>query len=744
MAETEQRPVVAEPRAMGPRPAVPVRGAVGGMTPKEILAILRRHWFMIIFMTVFGFGVGAASWFVILTFWPDYTAQAFIRVLPPIEKDPTLVQGIQVSQDIQYGYRLSISMLLKSQSMLQDLIDRDKVQQTKYFKSFGNITADRIRKAVKDLKKYLQASAQRDGDSIMLSMTCHDKEESALIVNEMGYLFVSNQGGAKRKDVADKLAQLEIQQVRVQRDLDQAEKSMDDIRRRYGFADLKEHNFQPITDSKLNDLELQQDKLVMDISELRTSIERLAIQAEGPVQVQVERQVETDPVMTLLAEQLSIQESQLASALARFGEDHRIVRQTQEYISSIQEERLRRKAAIAEQTRQSNLKNAQDQLITMQGRLEELERRREEAAKRKEELDLARAQFEIRLAIRDERKMLLDSIKEQIEKQKIIYDDPETPKVQFVSPAPEPLEVSFPRWEAFFPGGAIMGLLLGVGIAFLIEVLNDLVRTPKDVTTHLHIQLLGMIPDADVDEQLEDIELALVVRQAPNSITSESYRRMRTNLKLSALGETKTMLISSGGARDGKTSVAVNLATTFVTDGSKVLLIDANFRRPRLQAIFAAEQAGAPRPAVDAGLSNLLAGQCDLQNAIRPSGMEHLDIIESGAMPANPAEMLGGEAMERLIKQQRVNYDYVIIDGPPVLLTSEAKILARCVDGTILVFNAQATRRGTAARTISELKQVNAVLLGCVLLGVKTLKGGYFRELFKSYQEYQALEPAKA
>jgi Mrp family chromosome partitioning ATPase len=93
--------------------------------------------------------------------------------------------------------------------------------------------------------------------------------------------------------------------------------------------------------------------------------------------------------------------------------------------------------------------------------------------------------------------------------------------------------------------------------------------------------------------------------------------------------------------------------------------------------------------------------------------------------------------MDNLIKQQREKYDYVILDGPPVLLASEAKILARRVDATILVFNAATTKRGTAMRTISELRQVDAEILGCVLLGVKILKGGYFRELFKSYQEYQ-------
>jgi capsular exopolysaccharide synthesis family protein len=742
MADAGQKPIVAEPRMMIPRPAMAARGAVQGITPREILAILRRHWLMIFLLTILGLGCGGVSWFLFSIYGPKYTAQTFIKVLPPVEKDPTIIQAITVGQDIQYGYRQSMAMQLTSQSMFQQLIDKDKIQQTKWFKGFGDIKDVRIRKAVSNLKKNFDASPQRDGDSIIVSMTCGDKEESAIIVNEMASLFVGSQGGTKRKEVAEKLSRLDEEQARVQKDLDSADRSLDDVRRRYGFTDLEEHSFQPVIEQKLNDLENQANKLVLDISQTRASIETLAAQAQGPVQVQVERQTETDPVMLQLSQQLALQESTLAGALARFGEDHRVIRQIKEYIDSIQQERLRRQAIIAEQVRQSNLKNAQDQLATLEGQLEQLEKLLETTAKQKEELDLARVQFAQRVKIRDERREVLNTIKTQTEKLKIVHDDPETPTVQLMGLAPDPLEASFPKLLVFVPGGTFLGLLLGIGLAFLIELLNDFVRTPKDVATHLHIPLLGIIPDTEEDEQVEGIEPALVVRQAPNSILSESYRRTRTNLKLSEPGgKAKAILITSGGAKDGKTTVAVNLATTLVAEGKKILLVDTNLRRPSLNAIFAGEQATTQ---TNAGLSNLLAGQCDLQQAIRPSGMEGLAIIESGPMPTNPAETLGSEAMQRLIGRLRDSYDYVIIDGPPVLLASEAKLLAKYVDGTILVFNTVRTRRGTGVRTISELKQVNATILGCVLLGVKTLKGGYFREMFRSYQEYQAFEPAKA
>ena len=168
-----------------------------------------------------------------------------------------------------------------------------------------------------------------------------------------------------------------------------------------------------------------------------------------------------------------------------------------------------------------------------------------------------------------------------------MLEDPETPKVQFVGLAPPPLEVSSPLWYVYFPGGTMFGLMCGVGLAFLVELLNDLLRTPRDVGRYLRIPLLGVIPDAAEDGQVRDIDLCHVVRQAPYSITSESYRRFRTNLKLSSsMQSSKVLLVSSGMAGDGKTSVVVNLATTFVAEDKKVLLIDANFWRPSLHKIL--------------------------------------------------------------------------------------------------------------------------------------------------------------
>jgi len=730
--------------------------AAAALTPKEVLSMLRRHILLIVSLTILGLIAGGAAWYLLRKYLPRYAAQTYIEVLPPVEKDPMTIGAALVAQNIQYGHRVSMANRIKRQSTLLELIDKPEVRETRWFQRFarfderGDIinTAQCIGKAFKDLKKNFGAYAHREAEFVVLSMACGDAKEAARIVNQMVTLFLASRKSAETGGVGAKLTEFLKRQEAVQRELRTAEEGLADIRGDTGITDLDRplgRYYRHTIEIKLDDLELEQNDLILMIKQLQAQMENLEELATGPISVQIERQIELDPVMVLLAQQLALTKAQLVGRLAKFGENHRVVRQTQGLIKEIKGEREIRKAEIAEQTRQANLKDAQDLLTVLRSRFEELEKLREEAETQKRGLDLARVRFERGVAIRDERKEMLDELKAQIESYRIIQEDPETSKVQFAGYAPEPLEmVSTRQWWFFFPTGTMFGLIFGIGLAILIEILNDLVRTPRDVGRYLHIPLLGVVPDEAEDERVRGIDLCHVVRQAPYSIISESYRRLRTNLKLSASAESlKALLISSGMAEDGKTSVAVNLAAALVAENKKVLLIDANFRRPSLQTIFPRTgPAGEGGERFEFGLSTLLTGLCSYQDVKRSNVIEGLDIIESGQLPSNPAELLSSAQMEQLIKERRKSHDYVIIDGPPVLLVSDAKVLARLVDGTMLVFNAGATRRGAAQRTIRELREVNATIVGCVLFAVTAMKGGYFREQFKSYQKYQKLQLA--
>jgi len=735
-------------------PFVPRPGsAATALTAREVWLIIRRHIWLIIIMTILGFIAGGTAWYLLLRYLPKYTAEGYIEVLPPVETDPMIIGSPLVQKEIQYGYRASIAALISQQSNLQDLLMRDRVQQTKWFKQFaeydenGNIiNLNRcIRKAFEDLKDHFKAYPHRDESFVIISMTCGDGRESALIVNEMMNLFIAKQGQTKRGEIAQRLANYEQQRDQIQQDLQDAERALEDVRRATGLTDLDDTQgryFQHTITLKLNNLELEQDRLLLQIRQLQAAIGEFRELSQGPIPIQIENQVKNDYVVLLLSQQLALQESLLAGRLSRFGENHRTVQQTKRFIEEIKQRIEARKRLVAELTRQGQLGDAQTQLVVLEERLKELQQMLRDTEAKQKELDAARVQYAQRLRIRDERQQRLDEIKEQIEKLKMMHRSPETPKVRSIGPAPEPLMVSSPRWEFYFPGGTVLGTLLGFALAFMIEMLNDLVRTPRDVSRFLHISLLGVVPDASEDAQLEDVDLYHVLREAPYSIVSESYRRLRTNLRLSS-DDSRVLLVTSGMPREGKTAVAVNLATALVAQGRKVLLIDANFRRPHLDQVFAGRiTKGQESKRPEFGLSSLLAGQCSYEQARQINVAEGLGLIESGPIPPNPVELLGSYRLEQLIAECRKTYDYIIIDTAPVLLVSDPKILARVVDGSILVFNAETTRRGAALRTIRELEDVDATIIGCVLFAAKAIKGGYFKEQFKTYQRYQELQAA--
>jgi len=303
-----QIPVGRIPGPLGPRPIA--RPAAPAMTPKEIFGILRRHILMIVSMTTLGLIIGGIGWFLLLRYYPRYTARTFIRVLPPVEKDPATIGGALVNKDIQYGHRVSIVNLIRRQSTLQELIDRDKIKETEWFKRLGKSRTVRIGEAYKYLMKRFGVSAQRDADFVSLSMTCSNKQEATDIVNEMVDMFLVSQGSAKQKEVADKLATLKAQRVTVQRELRLTEETLDGIRKNSGFTDLGEQTYPHPVTARLIRLELEQDNCILEIAQQRANIKNLEKHAEAENQSQMDFNNVRDYLIVLESKLEKLQELQ--------------------------------------------------------------------------------------------------------------------------------------------------------------------------------------------------------------------------------------------------------------------------------------------------------------------------------------------------------------------------------------------------------------------------------------------------
>jgi capsular exopolysaccharide synthesis family protein len=707
------------------------------MTPKEIMAVLRRHVLLLILLTVLGTATGTGLCIVLRMFWPRYTTVGAIEILEPTRDDPIVITEGRVNPDTYDQFRNSKLQMMKRPGMLEELLRRDEVRQTGWFAGFVDGGNTNIAKAVKNLERNLRVTAPREVQLLTVSMTTGSRKESALIVNQMLDLFVNQQRAAATKDISTQLSDRKKLQATVKSELQITTDVMNQIRAGSPYGNLSETSFRDWLTDTLGSQETQLSRIENETTRLNSLVGILDNRARGAFDDVVTEQIEQDPVARAMRSSIAALEPTLAELTARFGENHRRVIEVRDALKQRQQDYDRRKAEIADIFRKANAQNANDQLIAVKAELETQKAKLETLRENHRDMSRTRARYLEATIERDEKQVLLESINTHIKKLQAIYDDPDISKVKKAWDAPEPLEISAPRLVFYVPGGFILGLLAGLLIAFAIEKLNDLVRTPSDVMKYLRVPLLGMICHTDEDDDLKGVRPEHVVRQAPYSIMSECYRQFRANLKLSGGNQDrKVILITSTAAADGKTSVAANLASTLVADNKKVLLVDANFRRPMVASLFPRIDEGLDSPS-EFGLSNYLAGQCTIdEGLVRRTSVEDLDVIDSGPLPGNPAEALASNAMNSLVKKLTESYDCIIIDGPP-LLVSDAKTLAAQTDGTILVLNADATRRGAAQRALRELRDIDANVLGSVLMGVKALKGGYFHEIYRSYQEYQ-------
>ncbi|AQT69701.1 Tyrosine-protein kinase YwqD [Anaerohalosphaera lusitana] len=715
---------------MPPRGPMPAPGMDNSMTAKEVTAILRRHIWLIIAFTIAGVIIGGASWYLLLRYAPKYTSRSAIKVEPPADVDPTSLTSPIPNKDIYYQFRSEKAAYMKQQNMLRDLLKRDDVRQTGWYKSFDSPN-DRLEALEDDLR----ASPERDGTWVRLSMTAGNKADAKSILNEAISLFLQKQRDAASEDTTRRRGEMKDQRDEIKEEIQNLDDQLAAQRRGTSY-NLAETNFRTFLDDKLEEIQTRRDELETRRSELESQIEILKRRAEGEYDQVVRERIEQDPTAATMRNRIAVLETQLAGLEARFGDDHRRVKEARDALKRARDDLAQRQAEIGNIVRYADLQNAQDRLTTMAVELETTERQVDDAVAEYKELADRRANYDRVLTDREEAQRRLEEINTVIQKLDAKLNDPKLSKVSQAFEATEPNEVSSPQLPIYVGGGFMLGLLAGVGLAFAIEMLNDLLRSPSDVAKHLRVPLLGMVSHADEEDGMEGVNLHHAVRQAPFSMMSENYRQLKTNLRLSESGGShKTLMVTSCNVGCGKTSVATNLAYTLVAEGERVLLIDTNFRRPSIAKEFPQVAEGDGTHA-DKGLSNYLMGQAQWNDVIRASGVEFLDIVDSGPLPNNPSELLGGDKMRELLDQAKQSYDYVLIDGP-ALLVSDAKVLAWQADGTVVVFNATSTRKGEAQRALRELRNINADVAGTVLLGVKAMKGGYFHEIQRAYHQYQ-------
>lgn len=224
---------------------------------------------------------------------------------------------------------------------------------------------------------------------------------------------------------------------------------------------------------------------------------------------------------------------------------------------------------------------------------------------------------------------------------------------------------------------------------------------------------------AQKNDKMLTLKRRLLAHNSPKDPVAEQYRTIRTNIQFSNVDQDiKTIVVTSSGAEEGKSTTTSNLATVYAQQGLNVLLIDADLRKPTGHYTFRLEN--------HIGLTNVLTRQSTLAQAVQESEIPHLSVLTSGPIPPNPSELLASAQMAELLKEMKKQFDMIIFDTPPILAVADAQILANQVDGTILVVSSGKTEKDAALKSKELLSNAKGKLLGVVLNNRKVEDGNYY------------------
>ncbi|MCS6873626.1 MAG: polysaccharide biosynthesis tyrosine autokinase [Pyrinomonadaceae bacterium] len=441
--------------------------------------------------------------------------------------------------------------------------------------------------------------------------------------------------------------------------------------------------------------------------------------------------------------QIKDAESERAALLARYTPEYPRVKQLEARIKQLEENKEKIRAEVSKKIEQEGKQLEQKaQKEVLAGLLAQLNSARKREAQARDsylkEVERANQQGQAAMSLTDLTQKIETSrslLNTYIQRQKEL-------ELAISSSRPDNISISTRASVPEVPSGPprnrniviafLISIVMGVGLAFLLDYLDDSIRNVDDVTRHLGLPTLAMIPDANAEKKKvssqasitenEQTSIALITMKEQRSAIAEAFRHLRTSILFSSAGKPpQTILITSSQPSEGKTTTAINTAIALAQSGAEVVLVDCDLRRPRLHHHFSLSNS--------AGLTNYLSGDKNLDEILKSvPGLPSLKVVTSGPIPPNPAELLGSSEMKALLNFLKTNYKHVILDSPPAISFADAAILSTLVDGVIVVAMAGKSSLHLMKRFKQRLMSIGARIYGIVLNGVRpsSLEYGYY------------------
>ncbi len=454
--------------------------------------------------------------------------------------------------------------------------------------------------------------------------------------------------------------------------------------------------------------------------------------------------VQQNSVIQDLTKQQNLLRDQYAAALSKYGPNYPTVRRIRAQLTSV--------AKSLDQAKQEVAREIVTQYHTAQQREDLLTKALDQQEQSANDQAQKMVQYNILKREAETNKQLYVSLLEKL-KEAGLSAGMRSSNLRIVDPAMVPPAPARPQKARDISLAFIVGLVGGIGLAFFREYLDNTVKTPDDIEMLTHLPSLAIVPSlnggnghfrsarmlksgAAKNGREGGHGVALISHEQPQSEIAEAFRALRTSLLLSRADQPpQVILVTSALPKEGKTTATTNLAVTLAQLGDRTLLIDSDLRKPGIAKLL-----GMSGP-LRTGLSSYLAGACDLDGCTYPCpGVPELSVIPSGPIPPNPADLLSSQRLVDAIEELRHKYKFVVIDSPPIMLATDAAILATWSDGVLLVARSGETPKGAFARAQELLASVKCRLLGVILNAVNTAAPDYYYRYYPYYGEYYGTE----
>ncbi len=701
------------------------------------MRVLRRYILGIILAGMLGIVIGVGSFFFFR--YPElkmirFSGEVTFEVQPALPGASEIAAVDFTNDDVVDRLCNNQAIILGSREVLSQAVKNPEIARTEWVKKFiirddkGMEVID-WQEAIDELEDEIGTPTLRGTSFFKATWSTYDKQDVPTVLNAIAKAYMER---VKQQDTAiynENITAFRNQLNETQLKIDMLAKEMKQFIRDEGITTLDDSRYSQYA-KQLDSITAQAAQAASQLSFARSAYQQTAAKLTGEIEPSEEDilTAENDPTVGSQLQLMVSLKAELRRRMEKYKHDNPMVTDIEASIRATETEIEAKKAEIIRRNLNAMLKIQGDQIEQLEQLLVALDQDGEVAAARLEELAAQHSEYESMENRRDYLLAARDSDLVMIKEVQLMRARADANRVRLILAAEVPREPSFPRLEIMVPLGFLLFTGGFIGIIFLREITDQRVKSVSDLAVMPGVNVIGAIPEC-IEDPTTCPEAELVVVNHPDSVLAESYRQAFAHiLRVVQRAGHQTILLMGGLPGAGSSTAISNLAACTAASGNSVLVMDANFRRPRL-----ASAVGVSDDQI--GLGDLLTEEVTIEDAIQQTS-QGLDVISAGTPAQRIIERFNTEKLDSLLALLRSKYDVVYLDAPPAVVAGETMVLANKVDATMLIIRANHEHRGLVARLVNQLRDMKSEMLGLLLNRPRGTAGGYFKKNYEAMAKY--------